>query len=198
MLVTMPEKGAPAGGRIRSPQRWVSLKITVDRKLGAVPADKPLCQIIEQQIHDFDGSLLGADELGDESELGAGQSPIVSCGIVVGSPGHFANDTMALGWAGSTSNRRPARSMSGGECYDLAGASFNQRHHVPAPAHERCLHFVPVRAAVVNAGDAGAIAAVVVERRLDHVRVDLDVAHAGGDGAPNVAQLPRLHAAEPA
>jgi hypothetical protein len=77
----------PAGSREHNSQRWVSLKIPADPKIVAVPTDEFLCQIIEQQAHDFDGSPW-ADELGDESELGAGQPPIVKRGIVVGIPGH--------------------------------------------------------------------------------------------------------------
>ena len=68
-----------------------------------------------------------------------------------------------------------------------------------APAQQRCLHFVPVRAAVIDAGDTGAVTAMVIEHRLDHMWVDLDVAHAGGGGAAEIAQLPRLYlAVEPA
>src|SRR6516164_3057775 len=66
MLVATPEKGAPAGSREHNPQRWVSLKIATNRKIVAVPADEPLCQIIEQRVHDFQGSFLEADELGHE------------------------------------------------------------------------------------------------------------------------------------
>jgi hypothetical protein len=101
MLVATPEKRAPAGSRECNPQRWVSPKIAADHKTVAftVPADEPLCQIIEQRVHDFHGSLL-ADELGDESKLVAGQRPIGRYGIVVNSPGHWTTRRL-LGWAGS-------------------------------------------------------------------------------------------------
>src|SRR5262249_3045913 len=106
---------------------------------------------------------------------------------------------MARGWAGSTCYRQPARLTSGRECYDVALAPFNQRQHVLAPARQRGLHLVPVRTTIVNSSDAAAVTAMVIEHCLDHVRVDLDVTHAGGDGAAEIAQLPRLHlAVEPA
>ena len=106
MLVATPEKGAPAGSREHNPQRWVSLKIATNRKIVAVPADEPLCQIIEQRVHDFQGSLFGANELGNKSELVAGQPQIGSRDTILVSPGHWTLD--GCGWAGSTCHRRPA------------------------------------------------------------------------------------------
>src|SRR5262245_4283876 len=35
----------------------------------------------------------------------------------------------------------------------------------------------------------------MVQHRLDHVRMDLDIAHASSNGSPDIAQLPRLHRA---
>src|SRR6516165_7988182 len=36
---------------------------------------------------------------------------------------------------------------------------------------------------------------MVIEHSLDHVRMDLDVTHAGGNRPTEIAQLPRLHLA---
>src|SRR6516225_591750 len=102
----MPEKGAPAGSRKRGSQRWISLKITVDPKTVTVPTNEPLRQIIEQRVHDFQGSLFGANELGNKSELVAGQPQIGSRDTILVSPGHWTLD--GCGWAGSTCHRRPA------------------------------------------------------------------------------------------
>src|SRR5262245_13272990 len=99
---------------------------------------------------------------------------------------------MARGWAGSTCYRRPARLMSGGECYDVALASFNQRQYVLAPARQRCLHGALVGRSVVDTGRAGAVATVMVEDGLDHVWLNSDVGHAGGDGPADVVQPPGL------
>src|SRR5262245_61194046 len=74
---------------------------------------------------------------------------------------------------------------SGGECYDVADAPFNEREHVLAPAHQRRFHGALVGRLVVNAGDAGAVTGVVIEHRLDHMRFDPDVGHASGDGSPD-------------
>src|SRR5262249_14499813 len=89
-----------------------------------------------------------------------------------------------------------ARFTSGVKLNDFTlGAPLDQVAHVLAPTDQCRLHLVSIRGAIVNAGDASTVAAVVIERRLDHVRVDLDVTHAGGDGPSEVAQLPRLHGA---
>src|SRR5262245_60781612 len=85
--------------------------------------------------------------------------------------------------------------MSGRECYDLAGTSFNQRQHVLAPAHQRRLHGALVGGSVVDAGDAAAMAAEMVERGFDHVRLNADVGHAGSNGSANIVNPPRPHPA---
>ena len=75
MLVATPDKAVPAGSCERNLQRWVSSKIATDYKpVGvAVPADKSLCQTVEQHLS---GALLGIGVFGDKGELGAGQRPV--------------------------------------------------------------------------------------------------------------------------
>ena len=60
-----------------------------------------------------------------------------------------------------------------------------------SPALERCalLRFVCVP--VVDPGDASLVAADMVEDRLDNVRLDTEVAHARGDGSPDVMEHER-------
>src|SRR5262249_29517940 len=94
---------------------------------------------------------------------------------------------------GSGGHRRAGQLMSGTEGYNFTLAPFNQRQYVLAPTHQRGPHFVSIRAVIIDAGHTSPITAVVVQRGFDHMRVDLDVAHARGDGAAEIAQLPRLY-----
>src|SRR5262249_21349399 len=64
-----------------------------------------------------------------------------------------------------------------------------------SPPRERGLDLRSIGAAVVDAGDAGAMAAEMVQRRLDDVRLDAEVGHAGRDGPAHIVQAPRLHGA---
>src|SRR5262245_38249972 len=85
--------------------------------------------------------------------------------------------------------------MSGGECYDLVGASINQRQHVLAPTRQRRLHRAIVGAPIVDAGDAATMTAEMIERGLDHVRLDADVGHFGCGGSAKIVKAKRPHLA---
>src|SRR5262245_5704879 len=58
------------------------------------------------------------------------------------------------------------------------------------PALQRARDRSRVVRPVVDAGNAGTMTAEVVQHRLDVMRLNAKVSHAGGDGAPDVVQLP--------
>src|SRR5262245_43911821 len=67
--------------------------------------------------------------------------------------------------------------LLGMQGHHIALAPFDQGKHVVVPARQRCLHSTLVGAAVVDAGDAAAVAPVMIERGLDHMRLDADISH---------------------
>jgi hypothetical protein len=58
-----------------------------------------------------------------------------------------------------------------------------------------CAKIAFIRAFIVDAGDPAAVAAEMVERGLDVMRLDPDIGHTGGDGSLDVVNAPRFHAA---
>src|SRR5262245_8457059 len=64
-----------------------------------------------------------------------------------------------------------------------------------APGPQLCLRGALIGGSVVDASRTSAVTTLVIEHRLDHVRLDPDIGHASGDGSSDVVQAPRLHRA---
>src|SRR5262245_54396840 len=71
---------------------------------------------------------------------------------------------------------------------------FDQLEHVIGPTQQRLTHLPLILRTVIDAGDSAAVTAVVVQTRLDDVRVDTDIGHAGRDRSADVVDAPRFHA----
>src|SRR5690349_10669361 len=61
--------------------------------------------------------------------------------------------------------------------------------NVALPHRQRVARLALVWAAVVDARRSGAVAASMVEDLLDNVRRYSNIAHARGDGSPNIVQV---------
>src|SRR5262245_27235185 len=82
------------------------------------------------------------------------------------------------------------------DTHHVAGLPLDQRTEVLAPAQKRGFALGRVARSVVNPGDAAPVAGPVIQDRLDHMRRNADVTHAGRGGAAQIVQGPRLHVAE--
>src|SRR5262249_2677516 len=95
--------------------------------------------------------------------------------------------------------RGPSRASSSISCalhwHYVALASFDHGEDVLTPTHQCRLYGAFIGRSVVNPGNAGPMSAVMIERGLDHVRLDSDVGHLGGDAAPEVVNAPWLYLA---
>src|SRR5215831_2771609 len=75
----------------------------------------------------------------------------------------------------------------------IAGdATLNDLLDVGAPRLECVAHRLLQLGAVIDTGNTGPKAGCVVKHRLDHVRCDLELAHAGRYGSPQVVVDPGL------
>src|SRR5262245_56642608 len=91
---------------------------------------------------------------------------------------------LALGGSkGISSGRRGIRQH-------LALAALDQGAQVVMPQRQRVAHLALVCRAVINASDAAAIAAKVVELGLNDVLLHADVGHFGGDASSNIVHRP--------
>ena len=94
--------------------------------------------------------------------------------------------------------QHPAGSLFSGSCRKphsaLAVAAVvicSQRLDVFSPEIERLTFLCGVARPIVDAGDAGLVAANVVEQGFDDVRLHAQLGHAGGDRSPHIMKPPR-------
>src|SRR5215831_7360560 len=80
-----------------------------------------------------------------------------------------------------------------GKIDDLARITADDAANVIGPHAERSLRLRLVFRFVVDTGHAALVAAEMVHHRLDHVRLDADLAHTGHDRSANIVELPMLH-----
>jgi len=73
---------------------------------------------------------------------------------------------------------------------DVAAFAGGQGLDMSAPLIERLSPFRSVLRSIVNAGNAGFVAADVVQNSLDDVRQNANVGHAGRDRTPQIVQAP--------
>src|SRR5688572_22339976 len=78
----------------------------------------------------------------------------------------------------------------------LALAALDDRAYVVGPERQRRLDLALVGRPVVDAGYAATVSAVVAENFLDDVRLDAEIAQAGGDCPPDVVRRPMRFQAE--
>src|SRR5262249_51888895 len=68
--------------------------------------------------------------------------------------------------------------------------AVNQTAQMIRPTRKRGFHLRRVRCAIVDAGDSALVPTDMIYDRLDDMRLDSDLAHAGDKGAAEIVQAP--------
>src|SRR5262245_58706800 len=98
------------------------------------------------------------------------------------------------GWVGEGAQTPSAAAFSGKRYDVIRGyAALDQSQDMISPSGEGKFHSFFILGPIVDACDPRLVPGNMVQHRLDYVRLDAKLAHAGGTGPTQVMQPPRLH-----